>query len=79
MIACPLCGCPTEVVEARSSGTARVRRRRRCANVACDGKITTIELPLGDHAAKHEQLVVMSRRIAAAALRALREALGEEP
>lgn len=43
MIVCPTCGCPTGVLETRDTGP-HVRRRRVCENVACNKKITTVEM-----------------------------------
>lgn len=43
MIACPICGARTAVVETRLTGTS-ARRRRRCTAAACDGKVTTVEV-----------------------------------
>ncbi len=43
MIACPVCGAKTGVVETRAIGVS-VRRRRTCTVVGCDGKVTTVEV-----------------------------------
>lgn len=46
--ACPVCGSATGVQETRANPSG-LRRRRRCVRTACDGRITTIEVP---HAGK---------------------------
>jgi len=43
MIACPICGGRTSVVETRTTG-AGTRRRRICMAAGCTGKVTTIEV-----------------------------------
>lgn len=43
MIACPVCGARTAVVETRAVGVS-ARRRRRCTVAGCDGKVTTVEV-----------------------------------
>ncbi len=47
MIACPVCGGETEVTETRTAGNAS-RRRRRCVVRACEGRVTTYEIPIAD-------------------------------
>ena len=43
MIVCPICGGSTGVVETRG-GSGYLRRRRRCDDYACDGRVTTVEM-----------------------------------
>lgn len=43
MIACPICGAKTSVMETRPVGVS-VRRRRVCSTDGCDGKVTTVEV-----------------------------------
>lgn len=43
-IVCPKCGGVTEVIETRAR-EGGIRRNRRCENRACDGRITTYEIP----------------------------------
>ena len=43
MIACPICGRTTSVVETRMSGGG-ARRRRKCVDVTCAGRVTTVEI-----------------------------------
>jgi hypothetical protein len=43
MIACPLCGAKTFVVETRASSSG-TRRRRDCTVSGCKGKVTTVEV-----------------------------------
>ena len=43
MIVCPRCGGDTQVTETRSVGNYK-RRRRVCNDVACGGKVTTVEI-----------------------------------
>ncbi len=43
MIACPICGGRTSVVETRTTG-ASTRRRRICMAAGCSGKVTTVEV-----------------------------------
>lgn len=47
MIACPLCGNKTLVVETRATRTS-ARRRRRCTVAGCEGKVTTVEVVVTD-------------------------------
>jgi len=48
MIACPICGAKTTVVETRISQTS-ARRRRRCTSISgCPGKVSTIEMVVPD-------------------------------
>lgn len=77
MIACPKCGQPTTVLETRSTGPARVRRRRRCDSVSCGAKVTTIEIPIADATKGHQQLVLAPRRLIEAAYAVLGDALGK--
>jgi len=48
VIACPVCGGPTDVRETRDVGPTRTRRRRYCKAIACAGRVTTIEVPISD-------------------------------
>lgn len=43
MIACPICGLSTAVVETRATGGG-ARSRRKCTNSACAGRVTTVEV-----------------------------------
>ncbi len=43
MINCPKCGSPTTVTETRDT-KAGSRRRRRCMKIACDYRLTTVEI-----------------------------------
>jgi len=43
MIACPICARATEVVETRASGGG-ARRRRKCTEPSCAGRVTTVEI-----------------------------------
>jgi len=43
MIACPACGAETRVMETRATGYG-ARRRRICTDVACGGRVTTLEV-----------------------------------
>jgi hypothetical protein len=43
VIACPICGAKTSVMETRAVGVS-VRRRRTCTAAGCDGKVTTVEV-----------------------------------
>jgi hypothetical protein len=45
MIVCPKCGADTRVSETRAAPSG-VRRRRACLSTACDGRVTTLEVPL---------------------------------
>jgi transcriptional regulator NrdR family protein len=45
MIACPKCGAPTRVKETRQTGSY-ARRRRLCSGLSCNGRVTTVEIPL---------------------------------
>lgn len=58
MIACPICAGDTQVVETRKakSGT---RRRRRCNQRGCPGKVTTIELVICGKDYKRDGLVLV--------------------
>lgn len=47
MIACPLCGAKTRVLETRATA-ASARRRRGCSASGCAGKVTTIEVVVPD-------------------------------
>ena len=47
MIACPLCGAKTRVLETRATA-ASARRRRGCLADGCTGKVTTIEVVVPD-------------------------------
>ena len=47
MIACPLCGSKTRVLETRATA-ASARRRRGCTAGDCSGKVTTIEVVVPD-------------------------------
>lgn len=63
MIACPICGSRTAVVETRASG-ASARRRRHCTKADCAGKVTTVEVIVQDGRASAltKGNVVVSRR-----------------
>ena len=43
MIACPICGLATAVVETRAT-RGGARRRRKCTNATCTGRVTTVEV-----------------------------------
>lgn len=43
MIRCPRCGADTLVSETRASSNT-TRRRRVCGNIACNGRVTTVEV-----------------------------------
>jgi hypothetical protein len=47
VIACPLCGAKTATLETRT-GRAGVRRRRGCMIDGCAGRVTTVEVVVGD-------------------------------
>lgn len=80
-ILCPLCGCDTEVIETRRN-LKSLRRRRKCRNVACTGKVTTVELALPNKRATERttDFALMPRTAVVGVVRALRD-LGqmEEP
>lgn len=48
MIVCPACGRSTVVVETRVSAGGS-RRRRKCAEASCAGRVTTIEVVVDRH------------------------------
>ena len=67
MIACPICGAKTAVIETRASRTS-ARRRRRCTSLTgCPGKLTTIEVvvPEGRLSMLGEGSVVVSAKLIA--------------
>jgi hypothetical protein len=43
MIVCPICGRATAVTETRATG-AGSRRRRKCTDLTCAGRVTTVEI-----------------------------------
>jgi len=43
VIACPLCGRTTSVTETRPAGGG-LRRRRKCTDISCAGRVTTVEV-----------------------------------
>jgi transcriptional regulator NrdR family protein len=45
MIVCPKCGCDTAVQETRPAAVG-TRRRRICVDKACQGRVTTYEMPV---------------------------------
>lgn len=47
MIACPICGAKTAVIDTRATRTS-ARRRRRCIVKSCEGRVTTIEVVVTD-------------------------------
>jgi len=62
-ILCPKCGCDTEVLETRRN-VKSLRRRRKCVNAACDGRVTTVEIIVSDARVKGRHtndLVLMPR------------------
>ena len=63
MIACPLCGAKTRVLETRVTATS-ARRRRGCSASGCSGKVTTIEVvvPEGRASALATGSIVVSAR-----------------
>ena len=64
VITCPDCKSPTTVNETRDSGQ-HVRRRRICANIACNKRITTVEMVIGTSAGFKlvgDDLVLVRRR-----------------
>lgn len=66
MIACPLCGAKTRVLETRVTATS-ARRRRSCSVGGCSGKVTTVEIVVSDGRASalaQGSLVVSARQIA---------------
>lgn len=46
-IACTVCGGKTQVIETRKIVNG-LRRRRRCCDNACPGRLTTLEVPAPD-------------------------------
>ena len=66
MIACPLCGAKTRVLETRVTATS-ARRRRGCSAGGCSGKVTTVEVVVPEGRASAlatGSLVVSARQIA---------------
>ena len=66
MIACPICGGKTRVLETRGTG-ASTRRRRGCMATKCSGKTTTVEIVVRDGQALAfgaGTLVVSARQLA---------------
>jgi transcriptional regulator NrdR family protein len=47
MIVCPICGLATAVVETRATGSG-ARRRRKCTDLACTGRVTTVEIVVSE-------------------------------
>lgn len=60
MIACPLCGGDTKVVETRKTKSG-ARRRRRCDHVGCPGKVTTLEVVMGASDRRAGALILVPR------------------
>jgi transcriptional regulator NrdR family protein len=58
MIACPLCGSDTTVNETRATPYG-ARRRRRCRQVSCGGRVTTIEVPHAGRWTRIDQRLVL--------------------
>lgn len=78
MIACPICGRATAVVETRAT-SGGARRRRRCSDSACAGRVTTVEVVVGSQRASEladGHAVLVSRRTIERLQRAV-AALGE--
>jgi transcriptional regulator NrdR family protein len=66
MIACPLCGGKTRVIETRATLTS-ARRRRRCMTKGCGGKVTTVEVIVsegGASALAKGSVIVPAKQIA---------------
>lgn len=61
-IVCPKCGGETEVTETRKC-EGGLRRNRRCVRYACDGRLTTYEVPAPPHKAswRGRPLVLIER------------------
>lgn len=81
MISCPICGRETAVIETRrASGGAR--RRRKCTDVTCTGRVTTIEIVVDRFNNAHEladgHAVLIPRRLIAS-LQRLIARLGGAP
>jgi hypothetical protein len=74
VIACPICARETAVIETRVTGGG-ARRRRKCTDSSCAGRVTTVEVVINqfqgasDLAAGHAVLV--SRRALARLQRAV--------
>lgn len=76
MIACPLCGGPTDARETRNVGASRVRRRRHCHSVTCPGRVTTMEIPVGDGVkGKRGAMAIVPRSVLEDAQRAIEQAI----
>lgn len=65
MIACPICGRVTAVSETRQTGGGS-RRRRKCTDLACSGRVTTVEVVVDGFQGANEiadgHAVLVSRR-----------------
>jgi len=65
MIACPICGGATLVRETRVTGGG-LRRRRRCTDMACAGRVTTVEIVVdrfrGAKALADGEAIIVSRQ-----------------
>jgi transcriptional regulator NrdR family protein len=80
MIACPICGAKTRVVETRVTGTS-TRRRRRCWVTSCTGKVTTVERVVRDDkgSAMSERRTAKLRARQIATLRKSVDAIADVP
>jgi transcriptional regulator NrdR family protein len=74
MIACPLCGLETAVIETRRTGGA-ARRRRKCTDPSCAGRVTTVEVVVdrfhGATELANGRSIIVSRRALAKLQRAV--------
>jgi len=76
MLTCPKCGHDTSVKETRSL-VGGIRRRRICDDVACNTRITTIELVAVNPKAARGDYVLVERSVLDRTLKCLRERLFE--
>lgn len=67
-IVCPKCGAPTSVLETRAKPDGQ-RRRRRCVDPACSGRVTTLEF------AVHRGSKIDGRNVVAVEAPALRKVI----
>lgn len=58
MIVCPVCGSDTGVQETRAVRTG-LRRRRRCVNRGCPGRVTTVEAVVDGKALRNASVLVL--------------------
>ena len=57
-LACPVCGADTMVAETRVN-PAGLRRRRHCTKDECGGRLTTVEIPMGERALRTDEPLVL--------------------